>query len=295
MPFNLSKEQLYKFSNMHLLPEFEKAEMLFITFKTDSKVCREILPKQLSPSSDCLATVFVAKYPKTSFGSVYNEGALFLHCEYKGERGSYCLSMPVDDDMALIGGREQFGYPKKMADKITLKRNGNTIIGSVIRKGVEIIHIECELTEKCPSDFTNGFGYPTTDWDGVPCVKMISFLFKSFPNAGGSRFDYFPRLIRAPVLFRPCESLKTGFSSIKFQSTSTDPLAEVSVGEITNAAYGQFNNTMLPGKVMSRVWNILEFAKHAFFKSDFAYHLLKKFDPNSIARAKEILKKAKKY
>ncbi len=30
----------------------------------------------------------------------------------------YCLSMPVDDDMAMAGGREAFGYPKKMAEVI---------------------------------------------------------------------------------------------------------------------------------------------------------------------------------
>ena len=74
--------------------------------------------------------------------------------------------MPVDDDMALIGGREQFGYPKKLAESITLERKSNIVIGSVKRKGTEIIRIECDLLEDSPEDYTNGTGYSTVDWDG---------------------------------------------------------------------------------------------------------------------------------
>ena len=51
----------------------------------------------------------------------------------------YCLSMPVDDDMAMAGGREVFGYPKKMAESITLREEGSTVIGSAVRKGTEIL------------------------------------------------------------------------------------------------------------------------------------------------------------
>jgi acetoacetate decarboxylase len=56
------------------------------------------------------------------------ESALFLQAEYNGEEGAYCLAMPVTNDMALILGREVFGYPKKMAD-IYIKRNGEKVEG----------------------------------------------------------------------------------------------------------------------------------------------------------------------
>jgi len=120
MLYCLKKEELEKLKRTHFIAEFINAEMLSATYVTDENAAREIIPKPLLPTKTPLATVFVARYPETNFGCVYNEGALFLHCEYKKERGLYCLSMPVDDDMAMVGGREQFGYPKKMADKITL-------------------------------------------------------------------------------------------------------------------------------------------------------------------------------
>jgi len=295
MLYNLSKDQLDKLSNTHFLANFTNAEMLVATFETDPDVAKEILPRPLTFSADNMATAFVARYPETNFGCVYNEGALFLNCEYKGERGVYCLSMPVDDDMALIGGREQFGYPKKMADSITLENHGDAVVGSVIRKNTEILRIECQLSGDAPDDFLGRLAYPTKDWDGVSCIKIISFLFKYFQSPGGDRFDYFPRLVREPILFRPYEQLRAGSGSVVLASTVFDPLAEVVVGRITSMFYGKFHNTMLPGKVVARVWNPLRFAKHAFFKSDFPSTLLEQFDPSRSGKAKEILKMAKSY
>ena len=40
--------------------------------------------------------------------------------------------MYVDDDVAMIGGREIYGLPKKIA-KIELAREGNTVRGTVER------------------------------------------------------------------------------------------------------------------------------------------------------------------
>ena len=295
MLYSLTKDQLDKLSNTHFMPEFTNAEMLFATFETDSDVAKKILPRPLTFSAGNTATAFLARYPETNFGCVYNEGASFLNCEYKGERGIYCLSMPVDDDMALIGGREQYGYPKKMADSITLENNGDAVVGSVVRKNTEILRIECQLSGDAPDDFMGILAYPTKDWDGVSCNKIISFLFKYFQSPGGDRFDYFPRLIREPILFRPNEQPRAGTGSVKLSSTVYDPLSEVAVGRITGMFYGKFRTTMLPGKVVAREWNLFRFAKHAFFKNDFSSTFLEQFDPSRSEREKEILKIAKTY
>ena len=47
-----------------------------------------------------------------------------------------------------------------------------------------------------------------------------------------------------------------------------DPLGEVPVVAVTDCVYGRFDNTMLPGRVVGRAWNIWKFVKHAFFKTD---------------------------
>ena len=38
--------------------------------------------------------------------------------------------------------------------------------------------------------------------------------------------------------------------------------------EMATCAYGLHDNTMLPGKVVGRIWSPFTFAKHAFFKVD---------------------------
>lgn len=295
MLYSLQKEQLNKLNNAHILPDFPNAEMLWAIFKTDPDIVREILPQPLTPSIDACGIAFVARYPETNFGGVYNEGALLLNCEFKGERGAYCLSMPVDDDMALISGREYYGYPKKIAEKIILERNGTSVVGSVTRKGTEILRIECQLEKDAPDDFFGKLCYPIEDWDGIKCQKFISFLFKHFPSPGGDNFDYLPRLIREPVLFRPLEKLQSGAGKISLTSTIYDPLGAIPVNSVSNIAYGLFHNTMLPGRVVGRVWNPLRFIQHAFFKYDFVPTIIENFDQNQVEKAKMIMKKAKRY
>ena len=277
------------------MPEFVNAEMLSATYVTDENAAREIIPKPLLPTKTPLATVFVARYPETNFGCVYNEGALFLHCEYKKERGLYCLSMPVDDDMARVGGREQLGYPKKMADKITLEKTENRVVGSVIRKKQEILRIECELMKEVPSNFMDDVGVQTEDWDGTPCYRVIAFLYKYFPSPGGMGFDYLPRLVREATLMRKKGEVLEGRGEVKVSSSPFDPLGDVPVKEIRTIVYGKWNNTMLPGKVIGRAWNPFKFSKHAFFKTDIVPTLLQNYDPSAEKRAREIMKVARKF
>ena len=295
MHYRLDDEQIKKMRDVSFMPEFPDAEMLFVSFESDPEVIRKVLPSPLQPSKDNSASAFIGKYPKTNFGCVYNEGALFLNCEYKGERGTYCLSMPVDDDMALIGGREIYGYPKKIADSITLECDDNEVVGSVVRKETEIIRIECRLSGDAPENYFGNQGYPTRDWNGTACIKVVSFLFKYFQSPGGRGFDYLPRLVREPVLFRSVEQPKSGTGSVQLGSTKFDPLGEIPVKNVTMMAYGKFNNTMLPGKTVGRTWNLLKFLKHAFFKNDMIHSVMEQYDPSKVKIRKEILKKARKY
>jgi len=295
MLYCLKKEEVEKLKRTHFIAEFVNAEMLSATYVTDENAAREIIPKPLLPTKTPLATVFVARYPETNFGCVYNEGALFLHCEYKKERGLYCLSMPVDDDMAMVAGREQFGYPKKMADKITLEKTENRVVGSVIRKKEEILRIECELMKEVTSNLMEDVWVPTKDWDGTPCYRVINFLYKYFLSPGGTGFDYLPRLIREPTLKRKKGEVLEGRGEVKVSSSPFDPLGDVPVKEIRNMNYGKWHNTMLPGKVIGRAWNPLRFLKHAFFKTDFVPTLLQNYDPSAEKRAREIMKVARRF
>jgi acetoacetate decarboxylase len=249
------------------LPEFTGAQMAWVTFRTDPVVVRAVLPRPLRVPSQATATAFVARYPATNFGLSYNEGALSVGATYRGEPGRYCLAMPVDDDMAMVAGRERFGYPKKVADSISLSSCEDHVVGSVVRRGVEIIRIEGDLTSG-PEELLSRLGTADVDLDGQPCRKTVSWLFKYFPAARGAGLESAPLLVREAVLFRPREGLRSGRFELRMLSSPTDPLGDIPVLEVLAGGYGVFDNTMLPGRVVRRIRNVYRFLPKALFKFD---------------------------
>ena len=180
--YALTKREMQHLSAIQpFMAEFTDAEVLSVMFRTDPEFVSEVVPRPLRPAADPLAQAFVARYPRTNFGVTYNEAAVFVPVTHKGELGAYCLTMPVDDDVAMIAGRERFGFPKKIAE-ITLDREGDTVIGRVMRKGTEILSLEAELTEPADPDQNRppAMRPRSSDLQGQPCYPMTCFLFKAF-------------------------------------------------------------------------------------------------------------------
>lgn len=266
MLYALDRNELQQLRNANWTAEFTGAEVLAAVFRTDPSVLAQILPRPLRPPNNPLALAFVAHYPRTSFGTVYNEAALFVQAEYRGRSGMYCLSMPVDDDMAMAGGREAFGYPKKMAESISLETVGARVIGRAVRKGTEILRIEAE--PKTAEGFEKLAMTGVPDPNGARSFEVTAYMFKHFTAPSMRGFDYLPRLVAEPIVLRPRPDVRFGDGTVTLTSSPFDPLGEVPVVEMVTCAYGLHDNTMLPGKVVGRVWNPFAFAKHAFFKVD---------------------------
>lgn len=283
MIYAMERAELERMSRREIEAKFIGAEMLIALYRTDPEVVSRILPKPLKPFHEPLALAFIARYPATNFDCVYNEGCLGLLATYKGELGGYCLSMPVTDDMALIGGREVHGFPKKIAEEISLVRKGKKVAGRIIRKGEEIMSMTCELSEKAGlSDFSRYFpseNAEARDLQGKPCLKMVSYLFKSFPSTTMAGFDYLPRLVRQVSLFRPRQDLMMGSGKVVIKSSPRDPLGAVPVRNVEMMLYGTYDNDMLPGRYVSRAWNVWRFLPHAFYKTDFFYKFPEPEDP----------------
>jgi acetoacetate decarboxylase len=278
MPFVREWPELRRFARAgQFLSQYPGAEMVLVSFRTDPKTVAAILPRPLRPAGEPLGAAFVAHYPQTNFGVTYHEGALFVAAQYRGERGWYCLSMPADNDTAVIGGREQLGWPKKMADRITLDRDGPHVAGSVVRHGAELLRVEGEFADPQPPG-SHLLGVAAAGLDGRPCEKVVSFLFKYFPAADGGPFEHSPELIRHVALFRPRPGQLTGAAKIELSSTACDPLGEIPVHQVISAAYGVFDITALPGHAVRRIYNQWRFLPKSLFKND-AFALI---DPGSL-------------
>ena len=220
-------------------------------FTTTMEVVEKLLPPPLEPGNTLACTAFVAEYQRTNFIPPYNEAAVFIPCQYKGEAGGYCLAMPVTTDIAMIGGREVYGYPKKIAEKITVTRTGNEVHGLCIRHGVPIIEIKGTLEGVLPE---RGGATP-------------HFLIKSIldERAVGPRKN--PQLLRQvnPTEF---DKVEYGEGSVSFGKSKDDHLYELPVDQVMMISYME-NGTILmpPGVVIAEV-DADEYAPYHFIKYD---------------------------
>jgi acetoacetate decarboxylase len=242
------------------LYQFYDAEMLTVMWETKRETVKRLLPPPLKPTRRPLAMAFIAYYPRTNFCPSYYEAGLFLKAIFKGMEGNYCLSMPVTNDMAMAMGREEFGYPKKLAN-IEFKRSRNYVKGHVERHGARFFEVRARLNGKPSSeDFPSLMA--SKDKDG----GIINYNFKYFPSPDESAFDYKPRLARAKVIFRS-NLVKWGEADVKLSPSDYDPWEEIEVVKMLGAVYTVGNNTMLRGDVVVEA-DPIAFAPYSLLKWD---------------------------
>jgi len=242
------------------LYEFYDAEMLVVMWDTKPDIVKRLLPPPLKPTRRPLATAFIAHYPKTNFGPFYYEGALFLRAEFEGIEGNYCLAMPVTRDLAMAGGREEFGYPKKIAD-IQFKHDVNSVGGHVERHGIRFFEVRTKLTGKTNTEEFQSLVLNETTEEGV-----VAYNFKHPFAPDDSGFDYKPRLVRERTILRP-NVAEWGEAEVFLAHSEHDPWAEVEVVRVLGAVYTVGNNTMLRGDVVAEV-DPVAFEPYAYLKWD---------------------------
>nr|MDO8084245.1 acetoacetate decarboxylase family protein [Candidatus Sigynarchaeum springense] len=264
MSFKRDLEEIAKKNEELKNSVFTGVEMLTILWETRPDIIERILPPPLLPVKRPVVLAFLAYYPKTNQGLPYHESALFLRAQFKEESGNYYLAMHVTDDRAMIGGREIWGFPKKMAD-IHLERDGTDVHAWSERVGTRNIETRVKLTGK--------FNDPATpkiisDLGLLPTRKKpaVNFNFKYFPAPEKSGFDYKPRLIRQETTIVP-QSMEMGAATIDLKSSPHDPWAELEVVKVLGALYIKSNNTMYPGSVVAEV-DGRAFVPYSFIKWD---------------------------
>lgn len=245
--------------------DFYGAEMLTIFWETKPEIVAKLLPPPLKPANQPVAMAFVANYPRTNFDLVYKESALFLRALYNGEEGSYCLSMPVTNDIAMASGRETRGFPKKMAD-IHFKRDGHFVEGWTERRGIRFMEIRAKLTGRFNDTAGQEIIMAIRKVGADGSINVIAYNFKHFPAPEGGAFDYNPRLVKQESVYRPKEML-VGEAEIILRRSDYDPWVEVEVVKMLGALYTVGDNSMLRAKTVAEVGPV-EFAPYCFLKWD---------------------------
>ncbi len=111
--------------------QFYNREFIVITYRSDIDALREVVPEPLEVAGDTVAYEFIRMPDSTGFGD-YTETGQVIPVRFRApdgsvQEGGYIHAMYLDDNAPIAGGREIWGFPKKLASP-KISHEGETIV-----------------------------------------------------------------------------------------------------------------------------------------------------------------------
>src|SRR6478609_7281075 len=110
---------------------FVDREFFIITYRTDATKLRAVVPEPLGidEREPLVKYEFIRMPDSTGFGD-YTETGQVIPVTFQGRKGGYTHCMFLNDEPPIAGGRELWGFPKKLADP-TLRIEIDTLVGTL--------------------------------------------------------------------------------------------------------------------------------------------------------------------
>ncbi len=152
---------------------FTQREFLVITYRTDMDALRAVVPEPLEVVEPLVKFEFIRMPDSTGFGS-YTEAGQVIPVRLHGVSGSYAHAMYLNDHPPIAGGRELWGFPKKLATP-KLQTEIDTLVGTLDYGSVRI------------ASATMGFKHREADAASVlASLAAPNFLLKIIPHVDGT-------------------------------------------------------------------------------------------------------------
>ncbi len=108
---------------------FYDREYMVISYRTDLDVLRALVPEPLEVAEPIVKYEFIRMPDSAGFGD-YTETGQVIPVRFHGEPGVFVHSMYLDDDAPIAGGREIWGFPKKLAQP-KLAHDKEVLVGTL--------------------------------------------------------------------------------------------------------------------------------------------------------------------
>lgn len=152
---------------------FFDREYFIITYRTDPAALEKVVPEPLKVTEPLVKYEFIRMPDSTGFGD-YTETGQVIPVTFNGKAGGFVHSMYLDDDAPIAGGREIWGFPKKLA-KPKIAVESDVLVAS--------LHYGSVL---CASG-TMGYKHRQADHDAVlKSMLTPSYLLKIIPHVDGT-------------------------------------------------------------------------------------------------------------
>jgi acetoacetate decarboxylase len=175
---------------------FVDREYLIITYRTDPAILEKVIPAPLEMTDPIVKYEFINMPDSTGFGH-YCESGQVIPVSFEGEAGSYVHSMYLDDHPPIAGGRELWGFPKKLGNP-KLQVDKDTLVGTLDYGSVRVA--------------TGTMGFKHKALDPEPVIKSLggpNYLLKVIPHVDGT-----PRI---------CELVRYSMTDINLKGAWSGP------------------------------------------------------------------------
>jgi acetoacetate decarboxylase len=207
---------------------------MIITYRTDRGALERVVPAPLQPVDDLVKYEFIRMPDSTGFGD-YTESGQVIPVMLNGVRGNYTHAMYLNDHPPIAGGRELWGFPKKLASP-RLEHDVDTFLGT----------LDYGRTRLAVG--TMGYKHRMLPADvALAALKEPNFLLKIIPHVDGS-----PRICEVVRYLLEDIDVKgawTGPAALELHSHALAPIAELPVYEVVSATHILADLTLGMGEV----------------------------------------------
>lgn len=211
------------------------ATTLTAVYETDPEAIAAVLPRPLVPSTEPLVRVTFATVDIGLGRAPFGAGTFAVEAVHDGMIGGYPLVMPMTTEQAVVGGRETFGEPKKLA-AVTLERDGDTVRGSFARLGVTFVEINGEIVGEEPL---------------TPDRRRTDFYFKFLLDPSGGGFDSDPWLVHCHREEKTRAVWKVA-GEVVLRESKFDPVADLPVRSLRFIEFAERSSSQR-GELISTV------------------------------------------
>ena len=115
---------------------FVDREYLIFTYRSDPTMLEKIVPAPLKLHEPLVKFEFMKMPDSTGFGD-YCESGQVIPVSFQGQVGGYQHAMYLNDHAPIAGGRELWGFPKKLGCP-DLRVHKDTLVGTLDFNGIRI-------------------------------------------------------------------------------------------------------------------------------------------------------------
>jgi acetoacetate decarboxylase len=214
---------------------FVNREFLIISYRTDMDALKAVVPEPLEIIDPIVKYEFIRMPDSTGFGD-YTESGQVIPVTYKGVHGGYVHSMYLNDDAPIAGGREIWGFPKKLAEP-SLRVEKDTLVGTLDYGSLRV------------ANASMGYKHKALDLAAVKAsLEAPGFLLKIIPHVDGS-----PRiceLVRYYLKDIVVKGAWAGPAGLELFDHALAPVAELPVREVISATHILTDLTLGLGEVV---------------------------------------------